>query len=178
MTSRVLVSLRIEAPPERVFEAFTSEIGQWWRPNGLFQPSADAATTLVLEPQVGGRLLENRGDGEGVEIGEILVWEPPTRLVLTWRPTSFGPDERTEVHVRFEPVDDITRIVVEHIGWDRLPRAHVARHGFPLFVFQQRLAEWWRLLLGSLDEYSVAGGRSTESTVTDPAGRGDGSTPR
>ena len=36
MSSRVVVALRIKASPERVFEAFTTEIAIWWRPNGLF----------------------------------------------------------------------------------------------------------------------------------------------
>ena len=36
MSSRVLVSLRVKAPPERAFNAFVSEIGAWWRPSALF----------------------------------------------------------------------------------------------------------------------------------------------
>jgi len=35
--SRVLVAIRVNATPARAFAAFTEEIGQWWRPNGLFQ---------------------------------------------------------------------------------------------------------------------------------------------
>ena len=149
MTSRVLVALRIAAPPDRVFEAFTAEIGQWWRPNGLFPSSRRPAGRMAMEPGVGGR----------VEIGRIRVWEPPDRLVFTWRPTSFGPDQETEVHVGFEPVAEGSRVVVEHLGWDAIPPEHAARHGFPLFVFQQRLADWWRDLLASLADRS-----------TDPAG--------
>ena len=156
MTSRVLVALRIAAPPARVFEAFTAEIGEWWRPNSLFEPTRRAGGRLSIEPGVDGRLLETHPDGDVDEIGRIRAWEPPQRLVLTWRPTSFAPDQETEVHVRFEPVDAVTRVVVEHFGWDRIPQEHVARHGFPLPAFQQRLAEWWRDLLDSLGERSGA----------------------
>lgn len=56
------------------------------------------------------------------------------------------------MHVLFEPVDGATRVVVEHFGWDGLPQEHAARHGFPLFAFQQRLAEWWQDLLATLGE--------------------------
>jgi hypothetical protein len=42
-------------------------------------------------------------------------------------------------------------VTVEHFGWDSIPQDHAARHGFPLGVLQQRLAEWWQVLLGSLD---------------------------
>ena len=33
----VLVALRVAASPARAFEAFTQEIGQWWRPDPLFK---------------------------------------------------------------------------------------------------------------------------------------------
>lgn len=155
MTSRVMVALRISAPPERVFEAFTAEIGAWWRPNGLFQPSRRPDGRLSMEPGIDGRLLETHADGIVHEIGRIRAWEPPEHLVLTWRPTSFGPDQATEVHVRFEPVGDATRVVVEHFGWDGIPQDHAARHGIALFTFQQRLADWWRDLLDALDARST-----------------------
>jgi hypothetical protein len=63
------------------------------------------------------------------------------------------------VHVGFEPVAEGSRVVVEHLGWDAIPPEHAARHGLPLFVFQQRLADWWRDLLASVADRS-----------TDPAG--------
>jgi uncharacterized protein YndB with AHSA1/START domain len=157
VTSRVLVALRIAAPPSRVFEAFTAEIGQWWRPDGLFTLGRRPGGQLAIEPGVDGRVLVVHADGEVDEIGRVLTWEPPARLVLAWRPSSFGADEETEVRVRFEPVDDVTRVVVEHLGWDRIPRDHVARHGFPLHPFQQRAAEWWQSLLAALAERSTGG---------------------
>ncbi|HEX4247769.1 MAG TPA: SRPBCC domain-containing protein [Pseudonocardia sp.] len=150
MSSRVLVALRIAAPPTRVFEAFTAEIGQWWLPNPLFRLTDRGDGRLAIEPHPGGRVLETYADGDEFEIGRVRVWQPPERLVLSWRAASFPPDRETEVHVRFEPVDEGTRVVVEHIGWDGIPQEHAARHGFPLFAFQQRLAEWWQTLLGSL----------------------------
>jgi uncharacterized protein YndB with AHSA1/START domain len=154
MTSRVLVALRIGAPPGRVFEAFTAEIAQWWRPNALFPSSGRSPGRLAMQPGVGGRVTETLDDGQVVEIGRVLVWEPPERLVFTWRPTSFGPDQETEVRVCFEAVTEGSRVVVEHLGWDSIPPEHAARHGFPLFAFQQRLAEWWRDLLACLADRS------------------------
>lgn len=158
MTSRVLVALRIAAPAPRVFEAFTEEIGLWWRPNGLFPSGRRPGGRLSIEAGVGGRVLEAYPDGEVDEIGRVRVWEPPHRLVLSWRPVSFEPEQETEVHVRFEPVDGATRVVVEHFGWDGIPAEHAARHGFPLFPFEQRLAEWWRDLLAALADRSTGPG--------------------
>ncbi|WIM13568.1 hypothetical protein [Enhydrobacter sp.] len=37
MTSRILVSLRVAAGPQRAFNVFVREIGLWWRSNPLFQ---------------------------------------------------------------------------------------------------------------------------------------------
>lgn len=155
MTSRVMVALRIDAPPARVFDAFTAEIGAWWRPNRIFQTSRRRGGRLSLEPGAGGRLLETHADGSVDEIGLVRLWAPPEQIVLAWRPTSFSQHQETEVRVRFEAVaDDTTRVVVEHVGWDAIPQAHVARHGFPLGDFQQRLAEWWRDLLASLSAHA------------------------
>lgn len=158
MTSRVLVALRIQAPPERVFEAFVDEIDRWWQPNRLFQFSRGRTGRMRFEPGLGGRLAEIYGDGEVFEVGRIRTWEPPSRLVFSWRQASFSADQETEVRVRFEPAGDQTRVTVEHLGWDTIPRDHAARHGFPLFDFQQRHAEWWRSLLEALRDDVKAGG--------------------
>jgi len=147
MTSLILVSLRVAATPERAFTAFVRDIGLWWKPNGLFQFSPGPAGALRFEPGPGGRFTETYPDGRRFEIGRIRVWEPGRRLVFSWRQASFAPDQSTEVEVRFEPVDDQTRVTVEHRGWDSVPQDHVARHHFPDAVFLQRHGEWWQLLL-------------------------------
>jgi hypothetical protein len=71
------------------------------------------------------------------------------RLGFSWRQDSFGPEEITRVTVRFERIGDETRVTVEHFGWDAIPGAHVARHGFPDDVFMRRHGEWWQGLLAS-----------------------------
>ena len=149
MPSRIFVSLRVAATPERAFEAFTREIGQWWRPNGLFRFTPGDPGTLTFEPGPGGRLTETQSDGHRFEIGRIKVWRPPARLVFSWRQASFAPSQETEVHVGFEPVGEETRVTVEHLGWDTVPAEHVARHGFPDAIFLRRHAEWWQTLLHS-----------------------------
>lgn len=148
--SRVLVALRVPADPARAFEAFTGEIGSWWRPNGLFQFTDGRTGTMAFEPGPAGRLVEVYADGSRFTVGEVLTWDPPHRLVLTWRHASFAPDQSTELHVSFTEAGTETRVVVEHYGWDRIPAEHVARHGFPLPAFQQRFAEWWQQLLAAL----------------------------
>lgn len=148
--SRVLVALRVEATPERAFAAFTGEIGQWWRPNELFQFTVGRVGTLSFEAGPSGALVETYDDGSCFVIGRVRVWDPPHHLALGWRQSTFGADQDTELHVRFEQVGNQTRVTVEHLGWDTIAQQHAARHGFPLPVFQLRFAQWWQLLLRDL----------------------------
>ena len=150
MSSRILVALRIRAAPERVFEAFTREIGLWWKPNALFAFTPRAPGVLAFEPGVGGRFTETLANGKVFEIGRIRVWEPPQRLVFGWRQATFAAGQDTEVEVTFAPVGEETRVTVEHRGWDSVPQEHPARHGFPDAVLLRRHAEWWRSLLNAM----------------------------
>ena len=134
--SRVLVALRVPVPAARAFAAFTE----------------GRTGVLAFEPGPDGQLVETYADGSSFVIGHVRAWEPPRRLVLSWRQASFAPDQETELRVRFDDVEDAdprpqTRVVVEHIGWDTIPREHAARHEFPLATFQRRFAEWWQALL-------------------------------
>lgn len=151
MSSKILVALRIKAAPSRVFEAFTVDIGAWWKPNPLFSFTPRSPGVLAFEGTgQGARLVERLPSGKVFEIGPVRVWAPGERLVFGWRQASFAPGMDTEVEVRFEAVGDETRVTVEHRGWDTVPIEHVARHRFPDAVFLQRHAEWWRALLTSL----------------------------
>lgn len=148
--SRVLLAMRVNATPERAFTAFTEEIGQWWKPNGLFEFTRGRSGVLSFEPGANGRLIETYADGSVFVIGQVSLWDPPRGLVVTWRQAGFAPDQSTELQVRFEQAGKQTRVTVEHFGWDTIPERHTARHGFPLATFQRRFAEWWQVLLGNL----------------------------
>ena len=152
MTSKVFLALRVPADPARAFDAFTEDIGAWWRPDPLFQITPHGDGALSFEPGPDGRLVTRLGNGKTFEIGRILVWEPGRRLVFVWRQASFSPDQSTEVEVRFDPVGDETRVSIEHRAWDTIPQEHAARHGFPERVTLQRAADWWRVSMGALRE--------------------------
>lgn len=144
MTSKVYVALRVKASPERAFEVFTREIGDWWRPNGLFQTTPRAPGRLAFEPREGGRFTETLANGKVFQIGTVLAWEPPARLVFSWRQANFPLELHTEVEVGFEAVGDETRVSVEHRGFDQVPAESAARHGFPDHALLARLAEYWQ----------------------------------
>lgn len=151
MTSKVYVALRVKATPERAFAAFVGEIGAWWRPSPLFQTTPRPGR-LSFEPGEGGRLIETRDGGKVFEIGRILTWQPPHRLVFSWRQASFPPDLHTEVEVGFEAVGEETRVSIEHRGFDQVPADSAARHRFPDQFLLMRLAEFWRDQIGAIGE--------------------------
>lgn len=150
--SAVIVSLRVAATPAEAFDVFVNEIGAWWRPNGLFQLTPRGDGELRFEPGESGRLVTTLSNGKEFEIGRITAWAPGEKLAFTWRQATFAPEQSTQVVVLFEAAGDETRVTVEHRGWDTIPQEHVARHGFPLGVFQLRQAEHWRALLASMNE--------------------------
>jgi uncharacterized protein YndB with AHSA1/START domain len=151
MSSKILVALRIAASPEAVFDAFTGDIALWWRPNALFSFTPRSPGVMAFED---GRLVERLASGKVFEVGQVRIWERGARLVFGWRQASFTSDQDTEVEVRFEPVEEGARVTVEHRGWDSVPLASVARHGFPDAIFLQRHGDWWRALLAGLAEYA------------------------
>lgn len=150
MSSTVMVALRVKATPARTFRVFTEQVGLWWRPNGLFAFTDGEPGVPSFEGGEGGRFVETLSDGQVFEIGRIRVWEPGARLVFGWRTARFGPEHHTEVEVRFDAVGEETRVTVTHRGWETVPTAHAARHGWPDGVFLTREGEWWRTMLQAL----------------------------
>ena len=150
MSSKVYVALRVATTPERAFRVFVDEIGDWWRPSALFQTTPRPPGRLAIEPKLGGRFTETLQSGKVFEIGRVLAWEPPQRLVFSWRQASFPPGLHTEVEVCFRSVGAETRVSVEHRGFDHVPAESAARHGFPDAALLARLAEFWQAQIGSI----------------------------
>lgn len=152
MSSKVYVALRVKATPKRAFAVFVAEIGDWWRPSALFQTTPRAPGRLAFEPGPEGRLTETLANGHVFEIGKVLAWEPPHRLIVSWRQANFPPDLHTEVEVTFEAIGDETRVSVEHRGFAQVPPDSAARHGFPDQALLARLAEHWQAQIRALGE--------------------------
>jgi uncharacterized protein YndB with AHSA1/START domain len=75
---------------------------------------------LCSKGREGGRWYERDTDGSECEWGKVLVWEPPSQLVLAWQITgewAYDADFRTEVEVTFVPDGpNRTLVEVEHRG--------------------------------------------------------------
>lgn len=112
-------SVEVTLPTDRAFALFTGRIADWW-PGGSSVSGASPETsgTVVLEPRVGGHVYRRADDGTTETWGQVVVWEAPNRLVLSWEPNSEAAT--TEVEVRFSSVPGGTRVDLEHRGWERL----------------------------------------------------------
>jgi uncharacterized protein YndB with AHSA1/START domain len=69
-------------------------------------------------------------DGTRASWGTILAWDPPRRLVLSWKP-NLSDRSPTELEITFTPESGGTRVELEHRGWERLgPLAGDARSSY------------------------------------------------
>src|SRR5271169_214211 len=100
------ISVAVAVEPSFAFEIFTADIDRWWRRGIKFRHAGSRSGLLCMEPNVGGRLFESferDGTSHVVEVGQVRVWEPPTRLIFSWRNAAFAVHEHTEVQVEFAP---------------------------------------------------------------------------
>src|SRR5262249_3453644 len=114
--------MSVQAPVDVAWRVFTEKMGKWW-PLAHYKIGKAKAVDAVLEPRVGGRWYERGEDGSTCDWGRVLVWEPNSRLVLTWdigADWQFDPKLNTEIEVRFiADGKDATRVELEHRLLDR-----------------------------------------------------------
>jgi len=112
----VVKEVSVNASAEHAFKVFTDGIDRWWpRQHHIGQ---SPLKTEVLETRLGGRWYGISEDGSECNIGKVLVWDPPTRLVLSWQLTAewkFDPNFLTEIEVTFTAEGPMkTKVVLEH----------------------------------------------------------------
>ena len=121
----VYTTVTVDAPIADAFSVFTEGIGTWMPPeyNMLKVPIAKR----VFEPFAGGRVYDRGTDGSECHWGQVLVYEPPTRVVIGWKispqwQVEADPIKMSEVDVRFVAEGpNRTRVELEH--------RHIDRHG-------------------------------------------------
>jgi uncharacterized protein YndB with AHSA1/START domain len=128
----VVQSVEVALSIEEAFDLFSTGMTTWW-PLETMSIAADTfegrvkADSVSFEARLGGRVLENLSDGTSVPWGEVIVWEPPSRFVMTWKP-NLEPGPSTEVEVRFSSTSDGgTSVRLEHRAWERLGDAGAAK---------------------------------------------------
>jgi len=111
----------VKATQERAFRVFTAGIDRWWpREHHIGTSPLERA---VLEERPGGRWYSVSEDGSECDVGKVLSWEPPRRLLLAWQLTAdwkYDPAFVTEVEVTFTAQGpNETRVELEHRDLER-----------------------------------------------------------
>ena len=135
----------VQAPIERAFAVFTGRFGDFKPPehNLLGVPIAET----VLEPRVGGHIVDRGTDGSECRWARVLVYDPPDRVVFSWDISPRWQVESdlaatSEVEVRFvAETAQRTRVVLEHrhldrhgSGWESMSDGVADDAGWPLYL--------------------------------------------
>jgi SAM-dependent methyltransferase/uncharacterized protein YndB with AHSA1/START domain len=99
----VSVTLEVEAEPAAAFDALIDELG-----------AALTRAAIEFSPGPDGRILEG-----GFEVGRVIAWEPPRRMLVRWRAAEWDPGDITELELRCESSGETTRMTLEHRGFGR-----------------------------------------------------------
>jgi len=114
-------SVTVNAPIARAFDVFTTRFDTWW-PRSHHIGAAEMAEA-ILDARVGGRWYERGVDGSECEWGEVLAFDPPTHVALSWRidgTFKSDPAHASRVDVWFtEESAAVTRVELAHSELDR-----------------------------------------------------------
>lgn len=142
-------SVVVPVPPTVAFTVFTERLGDFKPPehNLLAVPIVET----VLEPYVGGAIVDRGTDGTECRWARVLVFERPDLLVFSW---DIGPtwqietdlDRSSEVEIRFvADGESATRVELEHRhldrhgpGWESLRDGISGDAGWPLYLHRYR----------------------------------------
>jgi uncharacterized protein YndB with AHSA1/START domain len=120
----VVKTVTVPCTPAEAFRHFTADLGMWW-PVATHSVVAyasefkDKPVAVILEPRIGGRILERTRSGDEHIWGSVLAWQPPTRVVFSFHPGR-DSNEAQSVEITFSPAPEGARVVLTHSGWEKL----------------------------------------------------------
>jgi uncharacterized protein YndB with AHSA1/START domain len=130
--------ITIHAPRERVFQALTEEIGEWW----AFRVGEDQKTKLVFESQLGGRFYEDWGNGQGALWGTVNYFKAPVEIRMVGVLGMSGA-VTSAYKYKLEEKDGSTVLKLSHLA-----------SGILLPKWEEEHRQGWSMLLGKcLKEY-------------------------
>jgi hypothetical protein len=119
----VRTAVTVGAAAERAFHVFTQRCDEWWPRS--YRLGKTERVGVVLEPHTGGRWYERTADGEDCDWGQVLAWDPPEHLTLSWQigigfvPES-DPQRASRVDITFvETGPARTTVTVVHSEFER-----------------------------------------------------------
>lgn len=143
-------SVYVAVSPARAFEVFTAGASRWWLKSHSISTTKSPIKDVVIEPRAGGRWFERGEDGSECPWGQVLAWEPPSRLLLGWQINAgfkYDPALMTEVEVRFTPEGSGTLVELEH--------RHLERMGDRAPAMAEAFDGGWAKLLASFAQHAA-----------------------
>ncbi len=121
MAGPVRCEVEVAASPERVFAAFTEDLGSWWPPE--YSWAQTRLEHIAIEPREDGRY-ERGPHGFWCDWGRMTHCHRPERLVFLWQVSPDGtpqpdPERSSEVEVTFDEAGKGTKVTVEHRAFER-----------------------------------------------------------
>jgi hypothetical protein len=129
----ILTEVRIQAPRATVWETLVGDLTPWWHPAFYTDARGPQRGGFHIEPQLGGRMFEDWGEGQGLVWGNVIgldrerflqivgdsspAWGGPSRNFQTYRLEDQGAGTLLRFeNVVFGRVSDSTRNSLES-GW-------------------------------------------------------------
>jgi len=99
-----LAEVRVPVPIERAFSVFVEQMETWWPEAN--RTGAQPFQTIFIEPRAGGRWYERDARGSASDWGQVIEWDPPRRVALSFRGAG-------KLEVRFSAHDSFTLVQIE-----------------------------------------------------------------
>jgi hypothetical protein len=113
--------ITVNTAREHAFKVFTAGINRWWPREHHIGKSP--LKEILLEQRAGGRWYSVCEDGSECDVGKVLSWEPPGRLLLAWQINAewkYDPQFVTEVELTFTALTATqTEVTLEHRDLER-----------------------------------------------------------
>lgn len=132
--------LKLNAPLEKVWDALTSNIHQWW----AFHVGPKDSV-ISLDGQVGGHFIERWGDGEGELYGIVTYLKKHQKITLEGGLGMAGPG-LSKYSYTLEADGDATTLLLTHDC-----------HGHRDPEVEQHYTEGWATLFGNLKGWCEEG---------------------
>jgi uncharacterized protein YndB with AHSA1/START domain len=141
MNNTIVAEIDIEAPPERVFQAWIDPQQRlaWWGDDATYR-----GTKMESDLRVGGKW---RTEGKGTEgrpfsvSGEYTRVDPPRALGFTWNHDWGDRGPETHVLIELTQTSSGTHVTVTHSGFTSMPERDDHGRGW------KRVLAWLRAYL-------------------------------
>jgi uncharacterized protein YndB with AHSA1/START domain len=149
--AEIVIEVQIAVPRDTVWNELTAEPTRWWHPAYFSDPRGAEVGSFRIEPRLGGRMLEDWGEGQGLVWGVVVALDRGRALqVVGDTSPAWGGPSRHWSTWKLEDASSGTRLRFENAIWGRVSEATRAslEEGWR-YLFEHGLKRWCEI--GTLD---------------------------